>query len=107
MKRKPTGFVAICQCGKAVGALDGARTDQKDAGKLLGKWLSDGCTVQPMFDGTWVAEIKPCACASVKGGATCAHPDEVEQQLGDGTPVYFCPDCGHNRIEHTYTLEAP
>lgn len=62
MKRKPTGFVAVCQCGVAVGALDATRTDNKDMGRIMGKWLSDGCTVSPRFEGTWLAEIKPCQC---------------------------------------------
>jgi len=70
MKRKPTGFVATCQCGVVVGAIDTIRADRKDAGQILGKWLADGCTVAPRFDGTWSAEVKVCQCASEqKGGA--------------------------------------
>ena len=62
MKKKPTGFVAKCQCGKSVGALDYERTDRKDAGKIIGKWLADGCTVEPRFAGTWTEHIEPCCC---------------------------------------------
>lgn len=61
-KKRPTGFVATCQCGVVVGAMDSKRTDQREAGKLLGKWLADGCTVEPRFTGTWEAAIAPCCC---------------------------------------------
>lgn len=67
MKRKPTGFVATCQCGETIGALDARRTERKDMGQIMGKWLSDGCTVSPRFDGTLVVHIKLCQCE--KGGA--------------------------------------
>ncbi|WP_201766958.1 hypothetical protein [Chrysiogenes arsenatis] len=62
MKRKPTGFVAKCQCGVIVGAMDYDRTDRKDAGQILGKWLHDGCTVEPQFAGTWSVTVKACRC---------------------------------------------
>ena len=62
MKKKPTGFVAICQCGETVGAMDYERTDSKDAGRLLGKWIADGCTIEPRFSGTWSANITSCKC---------------------------------------------
>ncbi|MCY1544975.1 hypothetical protein D9M68_808900 [compost metagenome] len=64
MKRRPTGYVATCQCGVVIGAMDINRTDRADAGKLLGRRLFDGCTVEPRFAGTWVAEIGPCRCRS-------------------------------------------
>lgn len=62
MNKKPTGFVAMCQCGVIVGAMDYERTDRKDAGKVLGKWLNDGCTVEPRFSGTWSATGETCRC---------------------------------------------
>ena len=40
MKRRPTGFVATCQCGVAIGAMDINRTERADAGRLL----ANGCT---------------------------------------------------------------
>lgn len=61
-KKKPTGFVAVCQCGKTVGAIDVEATPQKDAASLLGRWLMNGCTVSPRFTGTWSAQIEPCEC---------------------------------------------
>lgn len=61
-KKTPTGFVATCQCGVIVGAMDYARTDRKDAGQILGKWLHDGCTVEPRFAGTWSATVEACRC---------------------------------------------
>jgi hypothetical protein len=45
-----------------VGALDANNTEQKDMGRMLGKWLFDGCTVEPRFEGIWTADIKPCQC---------------------------------------------
>ena len=62
MKRKPTGFVAICQCGLVTGAMDFERTDRADAGKILGRWLYEGCTVEPRFKGTWSVNVQSCTC---------------------------------------------
>lgn len=62
MKKKPTGFIAECQCGEIVGALDYERTDRHEAGSILGKWLHDGCTVKPMFDSSWSVHVEPCKC---------------------------------------------
>ena len=59
---KPTGFVAICQCGKTIGAMDYKRTEHKEAGKILGKWLHWGCIVCPRFDDIWQEKISPCEC---------------------------------------------
>lgn len=62
-KKPPTGFVAICQCGATVGAMDSlANNIPEVAGRILGKWLSSGCTVQPRFESTWKANIEPCRC---------------------------------------------
>ena len=61
-KKKPTGFVAICQCGNKIGAMDYTRTDRKDAGKLLGEWLADGCIIEPRFEGSWSEKITQCDC---------------------------------------------
>jgi hypothetical protein len=66
VKLKPTGFVAKCQCGVYIGAVDIRRTRNEDVSKLLGKWLfTDGCTVEPRFDGTWMETISPCQCKSI------------------------------------------
>ena len=61
-KEEPTGFVAKCRCGAIVGAMDYTRTDRKDAGKMLGKWLHDGCTVYPQFAGAWEIAVEACRC---------------------------------------------
>lgn len=61
-KKKPTGFVATCQCGIEVGAMDFNRTNSKDAGRILGGWLADGCTITPMFSRNWGLSIGQCAC---------------------------------------------
>jgi len=56
--------------------------------------------------------VEPCSCwnamiiekisaaiANTKGSppsAPCLHPSTITQHMGDGTPVYYCPDCGRN-----------
>lgn len=62
IKKKPTGFIAICQCGETIGALDYINIDRKDAGRILGQWLADGCTVKPYFDNQWCIKITSCKC---------------------------------------------
>lgn len=62
-RRRPTGFVARCQCGVLVGAMDFERTGRVEAGQILGRWLYDGCTVEPRFDWKWEAHIESCKCA--------------------------------------------
>lgn len=61
-KRRPSGFVATCQCGVVVGAMDFNRTERRDAGKILGQWLFDGCSVDPRFEGCWRADVAQCKC---------------------------------------------
>lgn len=61
-KKKPTGFVAVCQCGNTVGAIDYKATLPEQAGKLLAQWLVDGCTITPMFKNTWSVQVESCEC---------------------------------------------
>lgn len=61
-KPPPSGFVATCRCGVVVGAMDYDRTNRRDAGKILGQWLHEGCTVEPRFRGSWRVPIEPCRC---------------------------------------------
>ncbi|EOD9553496.1 hypothetical protein ACJ7RV_002620 [Vibrio parahaemolyticus] len=62
VRLKPNGYIAICQCGKTVGAIDLNLTERKEAGKILGKWIADGCELKPRFAATWRADISPCKC---------------------------------------------
>jgi hypothetical protein len=62
MKKKPTGFIAICQCGNTIGAIDFERSSMTDTGKILGKWIIDGCTIQPLFESNWTEVIRQCDC---------------------------------------------
>lgn len=81
-KRKPTGYVARCQCGVITGAMDVELTPKHDAGRILGQWLADGCTVSPRFTGTWGVTVEPCKCdcnatiaptiAEAEGGEACS-----------------------------------
>lgn len=66
MKKKPTGFVAICQCRQVIGAMDYDRTDRREAGKIIGKWLANGCTIEPRFEGTWTVNVSACKCERLK-----------------------------------------
>lgn len=66
MKEKPTGFVAKCQCDMIIGVIDYERTDPKIIGKMLGKWIADGCTIEPRFGGRWEVEVKSCKCGLAK-----------------------------------------
>lgn len=68
MKKKPTGFVARCQCGEVTGAMDFERTHRTEAGKIIGQWLSGGCTVEPRFSGTWSVSVVPCKCEQPEEG---------------------------------------
>jgi len=74
--KTPSGFVATCVCGNAIGALDADRTDRADMGKILGGWLMRGCTVSPQFGYNWAVTLNPCACPkappAVQPSADCA-----------------------------------
>ena len=59
---RPVGFVATCRCGVVTGAMDFERTDRREAGAILGRWLFEGCTVEPRFDHNWSVFIEPCKC---------------------------------------------
>ena len=61
-KQTPRGFIATCQCGEVVGAMDYERTDRKEAGQIFGKWISDGCTIEPRFIGSWSVKVSGCKC---------------------------------------------
>lgn len=98
MKKNPTGFVAVCQCGVIVGAIDMERSDRKEAGQLLGRWLHDGYTVEPRFDDTWSTSIKSCRChnpasKTPKPGEwwfsnDCSVRVYIHGLSGSGEPVY-------------------
>jgi hypothetical protein len=71
LRESPSGFVARCRCGALTGALDYERTDRRDSGKILSRWLTDGRTVEPRFGGTWSANLEPCRCSA-------APPEQTE-----------------------------
>jgi len=94
-----TGFIAICQCGNIVGALDYTRTDLADVGKILGQWLHDGCTIQPRFDSHWTVKVTPCQCVEGKqlpllhAVRVAKHPDHEGQTL---FRLFYGNDLRHN-----------
>lgn len=62
-KLKPKGFIAICQCGVCIEAVDITRTPLKEAGKVISRWLVvEGCTVFPFFTGNWPKKFGRCRC---------------------------------------------
>ncbi len=61
-RKHPTGFIAMCRCGKVVGAMDYSRTDRKTAGRILEKYLHHGCTLAPRFEGKWSVQVEACCC---------------------------------------------
>ena len=68
-KKRPTGFVAVCQCGFVVGALDYELTPRAEAGRILSRWLNDGCQISPRFTGSWSAVVHPCQCEAAQAQA--------------------------------------
>ncbi len=80
MKRKPTGFVATCQCERTVGALDFTRSTQADTGKILGRWLQDGCTVTPRFTGSWEVKVEACTCEPQRAQQREGQPTQAQPQ---------------------------
>lgn len=87
-RKQPTGFVAKCQCGAIVGAMDyrmcdstrsvlaviqrlphlnplsHRMTSRREAGETLGRWLHYGCTVEPRFAETWSVDVGSCLCCN-------------------------------------------
>ncbi len=61
IKLKPSGYIAICQCGITVGVIDLNLSNRVDSGKVLGKWIADGCELKPRF-GDWQARVSKCVC---------------------------------------------
>lgn len=127
MKQKPTGYVARCQCGSYVGALDIDRTERKEAGKLLGAWLAAGCDVLSRFGGCWTEKIQPCRCESKlsprqlhqlhrvdRAGAINEEdravlpgvhfcPDWDEMAICDDSPEKDCCTCKLSEVKHEQT----
>ncbi len=62
-KRKPTGYIATCQCGEIVGAIDLNRTTRKEASNILGQWLANGCLLTPRFNPPWSISLGACKCS--------------------------------------------
>lgn len=99
MKRKPTGFVARCQCGSYVGAIDIDRTERKEAGKIMGQWLANGCDVLSRFGGAWTEQIQSCKCESrlTNKQRYQLHMVDLAGEISDEDRVvlpgiHFCPD---------------
>lgn len=80
-KKRPTGFIATCQCGMIIGAMDYERTDRRDAGKIMGEWLADGCTVSPKFDSHWTEQVSACTCEKAELPSS-AKEDWMEAHSG-------------------------
>lgn len=60
----PSGYVAVCKCGRRIGAVDATRVDRADLSKMLGEWLISGKTVVPKF-GRFEVELRSCQCETM------------------------------------------
>ena len=63
----PDGWIAICQCGQTIGAVDRLRSLAPDVSDTLSRWLHRGCTIEPRW-GSFGASIKPCTCERAAKG---------------------------------------
>ena len=87
VRKTPTAFVATCQCGLEIGALDIERTGPEDTKRLLGMWLMQGCTVAPRFTSNWSARIQLCECGKTP------RPEHVCGLQGFGALGDTCRGC--------------
>lgn len=62
MTKRPTGWVGICRCGYALGAIDRERSQQGTINKVLSGWITNGLTVAPRFESSWSQPIGFCHC---------------------------------------------
>ncbi len=62
IRRAPTGYVATCQCGGVIGAIDIIRASKELVGKTMGSWVARGCTLTPRFESTWEHQLTGCTC---------------------------------------------
>lgn len=67
-RKKLTGYVARCQCGEIVGAIDLERSDRKDAGQIMGRWIAEGLRLEPRFTGSWSCQVTACGCEEARHG---------------------------------------
>jgi hypothetical protein len=103
-KPRPTGFVATCRCGVVVGALDYLRSHRRESSEVLGRWLMDGCTVEPRFSPSWRVTVEACRCRMDFPGpppTTRLHSYSV----GEAKPLEECGK-GHTLVNPA-AAEAP
>lgn len=67
-RKKPTGYVARCQCGEPVGAIDLERCERDLVNRVFGRWISEGMTLEPRFTSNWRCEVIACGCKAVRHG---------------------------------------
>ena len=63
----PEAWIAICQCGQTIGAVDRLRSPVYEVSATLSRWLHRGCTIEPRW-GSFRASIKPCTCERAAEG---------------------------------------
>lgn len=62
MRKRPTGWVARCQCGELIGALDRDRSEQPEISRCISGWLAAGCAIEPRFGSNWSVDLVKCGC---------------------------------------------
>ena len=67
IQKTPNGFIAICKCGKIIGAMDFEKTDLSEAGEILALWIFAGCKVKPYIDpiGNEKINVEICTCKCI------------------------------------------
>jgi hypothetical protein len=63
----PEAWVATCQCGQTIGAVDRLRSPASEVSAALTGWLHRGCTIEPRW-GSFSASISPCTCEPATKG---------------------------------------
>lgn len=89
-RKSPTGFIAVCQCGEIIGAMDYTRTERKEAGKIIGEWLASGCTVQPKFVSTWSVTVTSCKCEDAPQETMEEKPEQPTTEQSTQPTGYEC-----------------
>ena len=63
----PEAWIAICQCGQTIGAVDRLRSATPEVSDALTSWLHRGCVIEPRW-GSFRAIISPCTCERAAEG---------------------------------------
>ena len=86
-EQKPTGFLAQCECGACLGAVDFTLTEPETSLRILSSWLEKGARIIPQFGDGWPVYINPCLCGTLSA-------DRRKQFHGLADEWHFCNSNG-------------